>query len=182
MGAINPYREMVASITPLEFEEVCYEILKEYARFESLKDFKIIHDEKIRADDGVYQIDIYAEFTALSVRFKVICECKRYRKPIEREKVVALADKVRSLGAHKAILLSTSGFQSGASEYAKKHGIALIQIFNDYVMHIQNSISPISHEESRRNFCKYSAYLWGKYLEDFPDTRLYPGKHILQNS
>lgn len=179
MDAINPYREMVAGITPLEFEKVCYQILDEYAHFESLKDFEIIHDEKIKADDGVYQIDVYAEFTALSVRFKVIGECKRYSRPIEREKVVALADKARSLGAHKAILMSTSGFQSGACEYAKKHGVALIQIFNDYIMHVQNSISLISRDECERNFCKYSAYLWGEYLEDFPDTRLYPGKCTL---
>lgn len=175
MDTFNPYREMVASITPLEFEEICYEILNEYAHFESLQDFKIVHDEKLEADDGVYQIDIYAEFTALSVRFKVICECKRYSRPIEREKVVALADKVRSLGAHKAILLSTSGFQSGASEYAKKHGVALMQIFDDYVMHIQNSAIPVPPRKSKWDSCKYSAYLWGNWLEDFPDTRFYPG-------
>lgn len=35
---------------------------------------------------------------------------------------------VQSLGAQKGILISTSNFQSGAIEYAKTHGIALIQM------------------------------------------------------
>ena len=35
---------------------------------------------------------------------------------------------MRTTGAHKGILFSTSNFQKGALEYAKKHGIALIRI------------------------------------------------------
>ena len=37
-------------------------------------------------------------------------------------------DKIRATGAQKGILISTSGFQSGAIKYASEHGIALIQI------------------------------------------------------
>lgn len=69
---------------------------------------------------------------------KVLGECKQYKNRVNREKVVVLADKVRALGAQKGILLSTAGFQSGAIQYAKKHGIALIQIFDtreDWYIH-----------------------------------------------
>ena len=76
MKIINPYREFVASISALEFEKYCVEILNAYA--EALKDFKILHNQKVRTNDGEYQIDIVAEFVALSVDFKVIVECKRY--------------------------------------------------------------------------------------------------------
>ncbi len=31
MTTINPYREFVASITPIEFEEYCMEVLKGYS-------------------------------------------------------------------------------------------------------------------------------------------------------
>ena len=78
MGAINPYREFVASISPTEFEELCLEILKGYAEAEHLSDFSIQHNVSIPADDGTYQIDVYARFIAMGVEFKVIAECKRY--------------------------------------------------------------------------------------------------------
>jgi restriction system protein len=35
---------------------------------------------------------------------------------------------MRSSGAQKAILFATNGFQKGALEYAKAHGIALVRI------------------------------------------------------
>ena len=129
MGTINPYQEFVASISPTEFEELCLEILKSYADAECLSDFSIQHNVCLSADDGAYQIDIYARFIAMGVEFKVIAECKRYSSPVSREKVAVLADKVRSLGVHKGIIISTCGFQSGAYEYSKKHGIALLPQF-----------------------------------------------------
>ena len=130
MGTLNPYRELVAEISPTEFEKLCLEILKGYAEAENLSDFSIQHNVSIPAGDGTYQIDVYAKFVAMGVEFMVITECKRYSYPVSREKVAVLADKVKSLGAHKGIMISTCGFQSGAYEYAKKHGIALLQVID----------------------------------------------------
>lgn len=181
MKTINPYREFVASISAIEFEKYCIEILNAYAEAEALIDFQILHNQKVQTNDGEYQIDIMAEFVALSVGFKVIVECKRYTRPIEREKIVVLADKVRSLGAHKGILISTSGFQSGATEYARQHGIALLQIFDKFVMHIQNSSNP-SIDHIQNEFIKLSpefyAYQWSTKLSDFPDKQIYPSESM----
>lgn len=182
METINPYREFIASISATEFEKYCLEILNAYAEAEALKDFSILHNQKVQTNDGEYQIDIIAEFLALSVGFKVIVECKRYTRPVEREKIVVLADKVRSLGAHKGILISTSGFQSGATEYARQHGIALLQIFDKYVMHIQNSSNP-QMDRILTEFIKLSpkfyAYQWNTRLNDFPDKQIYPSETML---
>ena len=139
-------QKYVCSISPTEFEEYCLKILNGYAEEEKLKDFKITHNVKIPAFDGTYQIDIYAEFTAMSVTFKVLCECKQYSKPVGRDKVAELHRKLESIGAHKGILLSTSGFQSGALEYAKAHGIALLQVYDYSCEHLSHSADPF--EES----------------------------------
>lgn len=114
--------------SPTEYEIKCTEVLRKYAEDEGLKDFAIQHNKIIKGDDGDYQIDIFASFTAMGVKIKVLAECKRYSSPVTREKVVILADKVKQLGAHKGILISTSGFQSGALKYGEKHGVALLQI------------------------------------------------------
>lgn len=132
----------VCSLTPVEFEKYCQEILLGYAENENLPNFSIDHNVKLPANDGVYQIDLYATYTALGAEMKVICECKQYKNRVNREKVVVLADKVRSLGAQKAILLSTAGYQSGAIQYAKEHGIALIQIFDTRVNWYSHSAGP----------------------------------------
>ena len=64
--------------------------MKGFAEKEKLQDFKIIHNTKIKASDGKYQIDVYAEFTAMGSRFKVLCECKKYKNRVNRDKVAIL--------------------------------------------------------------------------------------------
>lgn len=123
-------QDYVCSITPTEFEVFCKKVLEGYAEKEGLKDFTIEHDVKLEAHDGTYQIDVYASFSALGVQFNVICECKQLKERVERKVVAELDAKLKSLGFHKGILLSTSGFQSGAIQYAKAHGIALIQVYD----------------------------------------------------
>ena len=125
-------------LTPIDFEKYCYKILKGYAEEERLKDFSIEHNKKIKVSDGKYQIDIYASFIALGCEIKILCECKRYKNPVNRDKVVILHKKLESLGAHKGVLITNSSFQSGAIQYAKEHGIALIQVSTrglDYFSH-----------------------------------------------
>ena len=186
MGTINPYREFVASISPTEFEELCLEILKGYAEAEHLSDFSIQHNVSIPADDGTYQIDVYARFIAMGVEFKVIAECKRYSSPVSREKVAVLADKVKSLGAHKGIMISTCGFQSGAYEYAKKHGIALLQVINRNVMHIMNAATPETEEQKQKLhlmldwYNRMPKYYAKEYATmDFPDRTIYPSPKMM---
>ena len=120
--------DYVLGLSPTDFEKHCYDILKGYAEEEGLKDFTITHNVRIETYDGTYQIDVYAEFTALNSKFKVLCECKQYTSSVSREKIAVLHDKINSTGVHKGILLSTSEFQSGAIKYAQAHGIALIKV------------------------------------------------------
>lgn len=55
---LNPYKNLVADLSPIEFEKYCMNILKSYADKEDLKEFSIVHDKKISTSDGDYQIDI----------------------------------------------------------------------------------------------------------------------------
>ena len=141
-------QDHVCSITPIEFEKYCREILLGYAEKEQLTNFSIDHDVKLVSNDGEYQIDLYATFTALNVEMRIICECKQYKNRVKREKVVILADKVKSLGAQKEILLSTSAFQSGAIQYAKTHRIALIRVYDQNCEFYSHSSGSIKYDEN----------------------------------
>lgn len=139
------------------------------------------------ADDGTYQIDVYARFIAMGVEFKVITECKRYSSPVSREKVAVLADKVKSLGAHKGIMISTCGFQIGAYELAKKHGIALLQVIDKNVLHVMNAANPETEEQKREIYLmidwhnRLPQYYAKEYATmDFPDRTIYPSPQMME--
>ena len=184
---INPYRELDANISPTDFEIFCMDTLKAYAEKERLKDFSITHNKKIQADDGTYQIDVYAEYTALGAKSVVLVECKKKSNAIKREVVEVLHKRLENLGAHKGILISTSGFQSGATEYAAKHGIALWQICDIHIKHICNSASPAFMERMRfimeveKYLPKHYALEWN-CEKDYPFDELYPTAEMQKNA
>lgn len=139
----NYFNEMIADITPVEFEKLCLQLLSETSDFSSLQNVQIEHSKICQAFDGTYQIDGYLEYQVLGVKIKVLIECKMYKKKIERKVVAELFSKIQSLGANKGIIMSTCGFQSGAQEFALAHGIALIQVVNGRLLNIQQSFNQI---------------------------------------
>lgn len=107
----------------------------------NLDSFEATHRKKIKGMDGEYEIDVAIQFQVFKgAKIDVLIECKKYSYPIERSLVQILKDKKESVGAHKAILISTSKFQSGAIDYASKNGVALIQVENGQVLYIQNNL------------------------------------------
>ena len=114
-------------LTPLEFELQVRVLLE--AVGPELQEYHVAHREKLHGLDGDYEIDITARFKALDVQFLVLVECKHHNYPIKREVVQISKDRLQSVGAHKGIIYSTADFQSGAVEYAIRHGIALIKVF-----------------------------------------------------
>lgn len=137
-------QDYVISLSPKEFEKHCKDILLGFAEETKLQDFQIQHDVKLEAHDGKYQIDVYASFTVMMMDFKMVCECKQYKNPVKREVIANLNQKIQSLGFQKGVLMSTSSFQSGAIEFTKEHGIALIRVF-DY------SYKSFSHSSGSSN-------------------------------
>ena len=183
----NPYRSLEAQITPTQFEIFCLVTVKAYAEREGLKDFKINHDKKIETYDSTYQIDVFAEYTALGCNHKVIIECKHHAGNIKRALVTDLYTKMQSIGAQKGILISTSGFQRDAVKFAKVHGIALWQVFDNRIKHISNSASreiPLAmvwQMEVERYLPKYFVMEWD-CEEDYPYDVIYPTPQMYQNA
>lgn len=184
---VNPYRELDTSINPTDFELFCMDVLKAYAEKEHLQNFNIKHNQKIEADDGTYQIDMLAEYTALGSKNVVLIECKKYTRSIERDVVTTLHTKLQSLGAQKGIIISTTGYQSGATQYANKHGIALWQICDNYIRHysasVDRSISVVMkfQLEMERHLPKFFVLEWD-CANDYPYDQLYPTAEMLKEA
>lgn len=114
------------SLTPRDFELLVKGILD--AAASTLVEYHSEHRALLSGSDGDYEIDIVATFSALGARFVVLVECKHHGRKVERQDVQVLHSKLQSLAAHKAMLFSNAGYQSGAVEYAEAHGIALVEV------------------------------------------------------
>ncbi|WP_081613226.1 restriction endonuclease [Xanthomonas sp. SHU 199] len=136
-----------SDITPEEYELQVKMWLESVGH--ELDSFSTAHRELLCGTDGDYEIDVVVRFKALGgVQFKTLVECKKHKNPIKRELVQALHQKQQSLGANKAILVSTSAFQDGAVEFAQAHGIALVRLISGVAMYIQGNKSndaPVPH-------------------------------------
>lgn len=125
------YKKDVKDLTPIEFEDCCLLILRGYAEEERCDNFVISHNKIVKAHDGDYQVDVYAEFTVFGgSKIKVLVECKQYNSSVKRERVELLYSRLQSTGCHKGILMATTQFQSGAIQFAEEHGISLIEVMN----------------------------------------------------
>jgi len=118
-----------ADVAPEEYEEQVVSWLK--ASSDSLDRFDIQHLKRLEGFGGDYEFDAVAECTLFhGAKITVLVECKRYSHPVEREKVMALWAKLQDVGAHKAMMFATCGYQSGALTYAKSRGIATVTFVN----------------------------------------------------
>jgi hypothetical protein len=117
--------EFNPSFTPEEFEAFVAQHLRYLAGLSKVR-CQIVRRELVRGADGEFEIDVTLRFSTLGLSFLVLVECKHHRYPIKRDVAQVLRDKVSSVGAHKGVIYSTAPFQTGAIEYAKHHGLALI--------------------------------------------------------
>jgi restriction system protein len=128
------------NITPEEFEEqVRADLLSMGGQ---LKSFTAEKRALTVGLDGEYEIDVLAKFEALGAQFVVVVECKKHKNAIKREDVQVLHSKMLSLGAQKAMLFATAEFQSGALEFARAHGIALVGVSEGHTAYRTKSLGP----------------------------------------
>ena len=80
------------------------------------------------ANDAVHAIDVAARRTVAGVDVLWIVECKHWNRRVNIEKVLALRALVLDLGADRGLLMSESGFQSGAIRTAGQKNITLTSL------------------------------------------------------
>lgn len=119
-------RYPAVDMSPQDFERWTADFLRRADA--ELSNFKVANSEVIQSADGAYSFDATVRFESMGLSFLVLVECKHQKRPIERQQVQVLQDKLRSVSAQKAVLFATTGFQRGAIEYAKLNRIALVRV------------------------------------------------------
>src|SRR5437899_2070303 len=121
----NPAKPV--EISPTEFEKQVLVWLQRMSASDQPSSMNAVHQGVVNGASGAYAIDVLVELFLLGgAKVLILVECKHQQRPVERDEVIILDGKLRDVGAHKGMLFSTSGFQLGAVNYAKTHGIATV--------------------------------------------------------
>ncbi|MDL2082093.1 restriction endonuclease [Streptomyces sp. GXMU-J15] len=113
-------------LSPAEYEQAVAGLVQ--AAGHEVDNWQVQHLDPVEGLDGTYIIDVTVRFRIMGADFLMLFECKRHASPVKREHVQVLKDKLQSTGAQKGVLVAASGFQRGALEYARRHGIACVRL------------------------------------------------------
>ena len=151
----NPPRP--AQVTPAEYEaQVCSWL----SQSEDFPCINWINREVISGRGGDYEIDVLGEMTLLGgALFRILVECKRWNRPVDRNVVLAHAMKLQNTAAHKGMIFATSGFQRGAIKAATEHGIATLTFEDGNARYRTRSKEPPHEPPGCILFPTYAAYL-----------------------
>ncbi len=142
-----------ADITPAQFEQFVSDTFQSVRTI--VNDLKVTLHDKIVGVDGEYDFDATIRFSMGGMNFLTLIEAKRHKNPIKRELVQVLNDKLRSVGAQKGVMISTAPYQSGALEYAKVHGIALVTVTEGrftYETKAAYGVPPMTRQQAKERF------------------------------
>jgi Restriction endonuclease len=73
-----------------------------------------------------HQVDIFYQFERAGITHKVAIECKDRGRPVENGEVAEFYGKLCDAGALRLVMISRSGYQRLAINYAEKHDILLL--------------------------------------------------------
>lgn len=88
---------------------------------------QVVRDDRItgRITKRRRQIDVSVRFTHGFSEYLLIVECKDYKHKVPVRDVEALRTKMQDVGADRAVMVTTVGYQAGAVETARAYNIEL---------------------------------------------------------
>jgi hypothetical protein len=122
---------------------------------------------------GTADIDVFAIDQSHQPHSKIIIECKHWKKAVPKTVVHSIRTVVADYGAHRGMVISTKGFQSGAVEAANQTNVDLLDweqfqaIFTE--RWIRNYFCPKIHEVTER-LVRLCCEPFGGYPMWLPET------------
>ena len=79
------------------------------------------------SDGAKHEFDLFYEFQKANITHRVAIECKNWERPIPKGQVRDFQAKINDLENIQGVIVSKSGYQSGAEKYAENKEILLLQ-------------------------------------------------------
>ena len=83
-------------------------------------------DAQVQGARASHKVDVWVIFHRFGLEHKWVIECKLYKRPIPKEKVLTLKGVVDDVGADRGVLITESGFQPGATNAALSTNVSLL--------------------------------------------------------
>ena len=94
-----------------------------------LSKLKVLARQRLSKDkDEEYSMDLSVLISIGGADRGVLIECRSEHNPVLAEAVLALSTRLQSAAAQHAIMFSTSGYDPGAVNEAKQHGIPVLTV------------------------------------------------------
>jgi hypothetical protein len=106
-----------------EYEKFVQQIYQQILKEDGYTNINVQHDVLVKGKSGLeHQTDVYWEFSMGGVLYKVCIECKDYKNPVSKGRLMEFSEKISDIGA-RGIFVTRTGYQSGAKEWARFENI-----------------------------------------------------------
>jgi len=128
-------------------------------------------DKLVKGARVAHKIDIWVTFNKFGFQNRWAVECKYWNSNVTKEKVMALKSIVDDLGADRGIIISKTGFQSGAIRAATYMNISLTSL-EDLKQTVQDDLIQASlyHLEKRATHIKHELQNLFKVAQSGPNS------------
>ncbi|MCD6616815.1 hypothetical protein MC64_020935 [Aeromonas caviae] len=110
----------------IEYELLTQAIYRDILVREGVSTANVHHNVSIAGRSGVeHQVDVYWEFRQAGITHRVLIECKNYASNLTLEKARNFFAVVHDIGNCVGIMVTKTGYQSGAAAFCKYYGLAL---------------------------------------------------------
>lgn len=126
--SVSDMAEQSKELSPNDYERLVTKIMQSQLGGVDGASMKMFRNKKYLGKSGQYhEIDVAIEIAFGSMDILVLVECKRHNRPVGVEDVMTLKYRLSDIAAHKGIVVSTNGFQSGTLRIARAERIALVR-------------------------------------------------------
>jgi hypothetical protein len=115
----------------VEYEQVTRAIFQALVDQDEARNIDVQHNVTLPGKFLNHQVDVYWKFESGGIEYSTVVECKDWNRPLEQEKLLAFKSKLEDLNNPTGVIVTRSGYQSGALKYAHAHGIYLYELFEE---------------------------------------------------
>jgi len=137
----------------VRYEKFVRKITETLLRAQGLDTVKVEHNIQVQGLSRSHQVDVYWQYKFGGVLHRVVINCKRYGRPVEVTDVLTLNGVLADMPGVRGVIVTTSGYQQGAVDYATAHGIGLKVIrepededYGDRIREMRGVVQPHYYE------------------------------------
>lgn len=110
----------------IQYEQLTQAVYQTILREGGDSNILVQHNVNLVGRSGVtHQIDVFWRFKQAGIEHTVLIECKNYMSSITLEKVRNIFAVAHDIGNARALMVTKTGYQSGAVDFANFYGIGL---------------------------------------------------------